>query len=153
MHVTKPFEYGQLVLGSNADGFVELASRLEDVGDLSLGDGASTHIAESLEYGQLLLDSDAESFVEISAGLEDIGNPSLGNGNEPAVVESGESSSRVPIGCFRLLHVSQGILQIAQLQREIDVGRSPLGAVREMTLELLNSRDALGCRRGLSGIR
>ena len=108
MQITKLFKYGQLLLGVNADGFVEFATRLEDIGDLSLGDGASAHVAESFEDGQLFLGSDSESFVELPTGLEDIGNPSLGDSNEPVVVEAGERGSRLPIGRFRLLHVSQG---------------------------------------------
>ena len=48
-HVAEPLVDRQLLLAADAQRLVELAARLQDVGDLAHGDGARAHVAEPLE--------------------------------------------------------------------------------------------------------
>ena len=59
----------QLFLAADAQGLVEIAARLEDVGDLAHGDGARADVAEALVDRELLLAADAQGLVEIAAPL------------------------------------------------------------------------------------
>ena len=92
--------------------------------------------------GELLSDSDAKRLVEFAAGLKDVGDSALCDGDPPAVAGVGECVSRVPIGGFRLLDLSERALQVAQLDRQIRIDRAPRGTRRKILLQLLDTRQA-----------
>ena len=79
-HVAQPLVDRQLLLAADAQGLVELAAGLEDVGDLAHGDGARADVAEALVDRQLLLAADAQGLVELAAGLQDVGDLAHGDG-------------------------------------------------------------------------
>ena len=137
------FEDGDLLLDSNAERLVEFPAGLKDVGNPALRDGAFAHVAESLEDGELFLDSDAKRLVEVPTVLKDVCDSALGDGDPPAIAGVGERVSRVPIGGFRLLDLSERALQVAQLDRQVRVDRSPRGTRRKILLQLLDTRQAV----------
>ena len=104
-----------------------------------MGDGTLAHVPESFVDGQFFLDANAKCFVEFAARLQDIGDSAFGEGAPSAVVQVREHSLGALIGGFRRLYFAQGLLQIAQLERQIDIDRAPLGTSRKMLLEFRDS--------------
>ena len=58
-----------MFIGANAECLVKITARLQDVGDLALGDGQCTYVAEAFEHWQLFIDTNAECLVKITARL------------------------------------------------------------------------------------
>ena len=72
--VAQPLVYRQLLLPSDAQGLVELAARLQDVGDLAHRDCARVDVAQPLVDRQLFLASDAQRLVELARCIQDVGD-------------------------------------------------------------------------------
>ena len=85
----------QLLLAADAQGLVEIAAGLEDVGDLAHGYGARADVAEALVDRQFLLAADAQGLVEIAAGLQDVGDLARRDGGHAGVARRDKFNNRI----------------------------------------------------------
>ncbi len=74
MHVAQPLKHRQYFLAVDAERLVQLASRLEHLGDQSLSDRHRTHVAQPFEYREFFLPADAERLVELTPHVQHVGN-------------------------------------------------------------------------------
>ena len=69
-----------MFIGANVECLVKITARLQDAGDLTLGDGQCMYVTEAFEHWQLFIGANAECLVKITARLQDVGDLALGDG-------------------------------------------------------------------------
>ena len=116
----------------DAQGLVELAACLEDVGDLAHGDGSGVHVVQALVDGKHVMRQNGQCLVQRTGEPEDVGLFSCGLGGMCRISTRSEQVRGLQSGRCTLAPLAQLSMCAGGFQQQ--VGRQSFIRVRQLRL-------------------